>query len=156
MNTLFDKIWDAHVVNRIEGGTFQMYIDRLYCHEVTSPQAFDAIRKRGIGIFRREKIICTPDHNIPTLHQDLPIADPVSKNQVDALSRNATDFNLTYYPIGDPHNGIIHVMGPEYGYTLPGMTIVCGDSHTSTHGAFGAIAFGIGNSEVEIDRKSVV
>ena len=154
MNTLFDKIWDAHVVNRIEGGTFQLYIDRLYCHEVTSPQAFDAIRKRGIGIFRREKIICTPDHNIPTLHQDLPIADPVSKNQVDALSRNATDFNLTYYPIGDPHNGIIHVMGPEYGYTLPGMTIVCGDSHTSTHGAFGAIAFGIGTSEVEMVMAS--
>ena len=154
MNTLFDKIWDAHVVNRIEGGTFQLYIDRLYCHEVTSPQAFDAIRKRGIGIFRPEKIICTPDHNIPTLHQDLPIADPVSKNQVDALSRNATDFNLTYYPIGDPHNGIIHVMGPEYGYTLPGMTIVCGDSHTSTHGAFGAIAFGIGTSEVEMVMAS--
>ena len=154
MKTLFDKIWDSHIVNSIEGGTCQLYIDRLYCHEVTSPQAFDALRKRGIKIFRPEKIICTPDHNIPTLHQDKPIADPVSKKQVDALSKNAADFGLKFYPIGDSHNGIIHVMGPEYGYTLPGMTIVCGDSHTSTHGAFGAIAFGIGTSEVEMVMAS--
>ncbi len=154
MNTLFDKIWDSHIVNSIEGGTCQLYIDRLYCHEVTSPQAFDALRKRGLKIFRPEKIICTPDHNIPTLHQDKPIADPVSKKQVDALSKNAADFGLKFYPIGDSHNGIIHVMGPEYGYTLPGMTIVCGDSHTSTHGAFGAIAFGIGTSEVEMVMAS--
>ena len=154
MKTLFDKIWDSHIVNSIEGGTCQLYIDRLYCHEVTSPQAFDAHRKRGIKIFRPEKIICTPDHNIPTLHQDKPIADPVSKKQVDALSKNAADFGLKFYPIGDSHNGIIHVMGPEYGYTLPGMTIVCGDSHTSTHGAFGAIAFGIGTSEVEMVMAS--
>ena len=154
MKTLFDKIWDSHIVNSIEGGTCQLYIDRLYCHEVTSPQAFDALRKRGLKIFRPEKIICTPDHNIPTLHQDKPIADPVSKKQVDALSKNAADFGLKFYPIGDSHNGIIHVMGPEYGYTLPGMTIVCGDSHTSTHGAFGAIAFGIGTSEVEMVMAS--
>ena len=154
MKTLFDKIWDSHIVNSIEGGTCQLYIDRLYCHEVTSPQAFDALRKRGLKIFRPEKIICTPDHNIPTLHQDKPIADPVSKKQVDALSKNAADFELKFYPIGDSHNGIIHVMGPEYGYTLPGMTIVCGDSHTSTHGAFGAIAFGIGTSEVEMVMAS--
>ena len=154
MKTLFDKIWDSHIVNNIEGGTCQLYIDRLYCHEVTSPQAFDALRKRGLKIFRPEKIICTPDHNIPTLHQDKPIADPVSKKQVDALSKNAADFKLKFYPIGDSHNGIIHVMGPEYGYTLPGMTIVCGDSHTSTHGAFGAIAFGIGTSEVEMVMAS--
>ena len=154
MKTLFDKIWDSHIVNSIEGGTCQLYIDRLYCHEVTSPQAFDALRKRGLKIFRPEKIICTPDHNIPTLHQDKSIADPVSKKQVDALSKNAADFGLKFYPIGDSHNGIIHVMGPEYGYTLPGMTIVCGDSHTSTHGAFGAIAFGIGTSEVEMVMAS--
>ncbi len=154
MNTLFDKIWDSHIVNSIEGGTCQLYIDRLYCHEVTSPQAFDALRKRGLKIFRPEKIICTPDHNIPTLHQDKPIADPVSKKQVDALSKNAADFGLKFYPIGDSHNGIIHVMGPEYGYTLPGMTIVCGDSHTSTHGAMGAVAFGIGTSEVEMVMAS--
>lgn len=154
MKTLFDKIWDSHIVNSIEGGTCQLYIDRLYCHEVTSPQAFDALRKRGLKIFRPEKIICTPDHNIPTLHQDKPITDPVSKKQVDALSKNAADFGLKFYPIGDSRNGIIHVMGPEYGYTLPGMTIVCGDSHTSTHGAFGAIAFGIGTSEVEMVMAS--
>ena len=149
-NTLFDKIWDSHVVNLIEGGPSQIYIDRHYCHEVTSPQAFDGLRKRGLKVFRPEKIYCSPDHNIPTLNQDKPIADPVSRNQVETLTRNANDFGLTLYGLGHKKNGIIHVIGPENGLTLPGYTIVCGDSHTSTHGAFGAVAFGIGTSEVEM------
>ena len=148
MNTLFDKIWDAHVVTSVAGGPDQLYIDRHYCHEVTSPQAFNELRERKLKVFRPQKTICSPDHNIPTLHQDQPIADPVSRNQVDTLARNAREFGLTYYGLGNEKNGIIHVIGPEYGLTLPGMTIVCGDSHTSTHGAFGAIAFGIGTSEV--------
>lgn len=148
MNTLFDKIWDAHVVTSVAGGPDQLYIDRHYCHEVTSPQAFNELRERKLKVFRPQKTVCSPDHNIPTLHQDRPIADPVSRNQVDTLSRNAREFGLTYYGLGNEKNGIIHVIGPEYGLTLPGMTIVCGDSHTSTHGAFGAIAFGIGTSEV--------
>lgn len=148
--TLFDKIWDAHTVNRIEGGPTQLYIDRHYCHEVTSPQAFDGLRKRGLKVFRPEKTICSPDHNIPTLHQDQPIADPVSRHQVETLTRNAGEFGLTLYGLGNAKNGIIHVIGPENGLTLPGYTIVCGDSHTSTHGAFGAVAFGIGTSEVEM------
>ena len=150
MNTLFDKIWDAHVVKSIPGGTSLLYIDRHYCHEVTSPQAFNDMRERGIKVFRPEKTFCSPDHNIPTVRQELPIADPVSRNQVDALTKNATDFKLTLFGLGDPNNGIIHVIGPENGLTLPGYTIVCGDSHTSTHGAFGAVAFGIGTSEVEM------
>ena len=149
-NTLFDKIWDSHVVNLIEGGPSQIYIDRHYCHEVTSPQAFDGLRKRGLKVFRPEKTYCSPDHNIPTLNQDKPIADPVSRNQVETLTRNANDFGLTLYGLGHKKNGIIHVIGPENGLTLPGYTIVCGDSHTSTHGAFGAVAFGIGTSEVEM------
>lgn len=148
--TLFDKIWDAHVVNNIEGGPSQLYIDRHYCHEVTSPQAFDGLRKRGLKVFRPEKTFCSPDHNIPTLNQDKPIADPVSRNQVETLTRNAGEFGLTLFGLGHPKNGIIHVIGPENGLTLPGYTIVCGDSHTSTHGAFGAVAFGIGTSEVEM------
>lgn len=150
MNTLFDKIWDAHVVNQIEDGPVQLYIDRLYCHEVTSPQAFDGLRARGIGCFRPERIFCMPDHNTPTHDQDKPIEDPVSKAQVDALSRNAKDFGLKYFGMMHPDNGIIHVVGPEKGLSLPGMTIVVGDSHTSTHGAVGAVAFGIGTSEVEM------
>ncbi len=150
MNTLFDKIWDAHVVKTVPGGTSMLYIDRHYCHEVTSPQAFNDMRERGIKVFRPEKTICSPDHNIPTLHQELPISDPVSRNQVEALSKNATDFGITLFGLGNPKNGIIHVIGPENGLTLPGYTIVCGDSHTSTHGAFGAVAFGIGTSEVEM------
>lgn len=149
-NTLFDKIWDSHVVNLIEDGPSQIYIDRHYCHEVTSPQAFDGLRKRGLKVFRPEKTYCSPDHNIPTLNQDKPIADPVSRNQVETLTRNANDFGLTLYGLGHKKNGIIHVIGPENGLTLPGYTIVCGDSHTSTHGAFGAVAFGIGTSEVEM------
>lgn len=150
MNTLFDKIWDAHVVTTVEDGPTQLYIDRLYCHEVTSPQAFAGLRERGIGVLRPEKVFCMPDHNTPTHDQDKEIEDPISKTQVDTLTKNAKDFGLTHYGMMHPKNGIIHVVGPERGLTLPGMTIVCGDSHTSTHGAIGAIAFGIGTSEVEM------
>lgn len=148
MNTLFDKIWDSHIVHKVEDGPTQLYIDRLYCHEVTSPQAFDDLRSRGIKCLRPDKIYCMPDHNIPTLNQDKPIEEPVSRNQVETLTRNAHEFGLTHFGMKHPKNGIIHVVGPELGLTLPGMTIVCGDSHTSTHGAMGAIAFGIGTSEV--------
>lgn len=150
MNTLFDKIWDSHVVTTLAGGTQQLYVDRLYCHEVTSPQAFDGLRRRGTGCFRPEKVICMPDHNTPTHDQDKPIEDPVSRAQVEALARNAAEFGLTHYGMMSPDNGIVHVVGPEKGLSLPGMTIVCGDSHTSTHGAVGAVAFGIGTSEVEM------
>ena len=150
MNTLFDKIWDAHVVTTVEDGPTQLYIDRLYCHEVTSPQAFAGLRERGIGVLRPEKVFCMPDHNTPTHDQDKEIEDPISKTQVDTLTKNAKYFGLTHYGMMHPKNGIIHVVGPERGLTLPGMTIVCGDSHTSTHGAMGAIAFGIGTSEVEM------
>lgn len=149
MNTLFDKIWDAHVVQRVPDGPTQLYIDRLYCHEVTSPQAFAGMRARGLKCFRPEQIVCMPDHNTPTHDQDKPIEDPVSRHQVDTLARNAADFGLTHFGMMHPNNGIIHVVGPEQGLSLPGMTIVCGDSHTSTHGAMGAVAFGIGTSEVE-------
>ena len=148
--TLFDKIWDAHTVTDITGGPTQLYIDRHYCHEVTSPQAFDGLRGRGLKVRRPDRTFSTPDHNIPTVNQDRPIADPVSARQVDTLLKNAREFGITLFPLGDEHNGIIHVMGPENGLTLPGSTIVCGDSHTSTHGAFGAVAFGIGTSEVEM------
>lgn len=148
MNTLFDKIWDAHVVQKVEDGPTQLYIDRLYCHEVTSPQAFDELRKRGIGCLRPGKIFCMPDHNIPTQNQDKPIEEPVSRKQVETLVSNAKEFGLELFGMMHPKNGIIHVVGPESGLTLPGATIVCGDSHTSTHGAMGAIAFGIGTSEV--------
>lgn len=154
MNTLFDKIWDSHVVQTIDDGPTQLYIDRLYCHEVTSPQAFAGLRRRGLPCFRPERIVCMPDHNTPTHDQDKPIADPVSRHQVDTLARNARDFGLTHFGMTDPRNGIIHVVGPERGLTLPGMTIVCGDSHTSTHGAMGAVAFGIGTSEVEMVMAS--
>ncbi|MBO4590211.1 MAG: 3-isopropylmalate dehydratase large subunit [Bacteroidaceae bacterium] len=150
MNTLFDKIWDAHVVQQIEDGPTQLYIDRLYCHEVTSPQAFEGMRERGLKCFRPKQIFCMPDHNTPTHDQDKPIADPVSRAQVETLAKNAEDFGLTHFGMMDPRNGIIHVVGPERGLSLPGMTIVCGDSHTSTHGAMGAVAFGIGTSEVEM------
>ncbi len=150
MNTLFDKIWDSHVVQEVEDGPTQLYVDRLYCHEVTSPQAFDGLRRRGIKPLRKELIKCMPDHNIPTLNQDKPIEDPVSKHQVETLEKNANEFSLDYYGIMDKRNGIVHVVGPERGLSLPGMTIVCGDSHTSTHGAVGAVAFGIGTSEVEM------
>ncbi|MDR1562173.1 MAG: 3-isopropylmalate dehydratase large subunit [Dysgonamonadaceae bacterium] len=148
--TLFDKIWDRHTVTTLEDGPTQLYIDRMYCHEVTSPQAFAGLRQRGLKVFRPKQITCIPDHNIPTVNQEQPIRDTVSRNQVETLGRNAGDFGLTCYPVGHPKNGIIHVVGPENGLTLPGMTIVCGDSHTSTHGAMGALAFGIGTSEVEM------
>lgn len=150
MNTLFDKIWDSHVVRKVDDGPTQLYVDRLYCHEVTSPQAFDGLRARGLGCLRPGKVYCMPDHNIPTLGQDRPIADPVSRTQVETLERNAREFGLEYFGMMDPRSGIVHVVGPEQGLSLPGMTIVCGDSHTSTHGAVGAIAFGIGTSEVEM------
>lgn len=154
MNTLFDKIWDEHVVQIVNDGPTQLYIDRLYCHEVTSPQAFEGMRARGLKCFRPEQIFCMPDHNTPTHDQDKPINDPVSKAQVDTLAKNAADFGLTHYGMMSPDNGIIHVVGPEKGLSLPGMTIVCGDSHTSTHGAVGAVAFGIGTSEVEMVMAS--
>jgi len=154
MNTLFDKIWDQHIVQVVEDGPTQLYIDRLYCHEVTSPQAFDGMRQRGLKCFRPEQIVCMPDHNTPTHNQDKPISDPVSKKQVDTLERNAHEFGLKHFGMMSPDNGIIHVVGPEKGLSLPGMTIVCGDSHTSTHGAMGAVAFGIGTSEVEMVMAS--
>jgi len=150
MKTLFDKIWDAHVVATVQDGPTQVYIDRHFCHEVTSPQAFDGLRKRGLKVFRPEKTICSPDHNIPTIEQEKPIQDPISRFQVETLTKNANEFGVTLWGLGHKKNGIVHVVGPENGLTLPGMTIVCGDSHTSTHGAFGAIAFGIGTSEVEM------
>lgn len=154
MNTLFDKIWDAHVVQNVEDGPTQLYIDRLYCHEVTSPQAFEGIRARGLKCFRPDQIFCMPDHNTPTHDQDKPIEDPISKTQVDTLAKNASVFGLMHFGMMDKRNGIIHVVGPERGLSLPGMTIVCGDSHTSTHGAMGAVAFGIGTSEVEMVMAS--
>ena len=154
MNTLFDKIWQKHVVQNVSDGPTQLYIDRLYCHEVTSPQAFDGLRRRGLKPFRPQQIFCMPDHNIPTHDQDKPIQDPVSRNQVDTLEKNVREFGLSYYGVMHPDNGIIHVVGPEKVLSLPGMTIVCGDSHTSTHGAMGAIAFGIGTSEVEMVMAS--
>lgn len=152
--TLFDKIWDSHVVQIVDDGPTQLYIDRLYCHEVTSPQAFAGLRARGLKCFRPERIYCMPDHNTPTHDQDKPIEDPVSRKQVDTLKKNADDFGLTHFGMMSPNNGIIHVVGPELGLSLPGMTIVCGDSHTSTHGAVGAVAFGIGTSEVEMVMAS--
>ncbi len=154
MNTLFDKIWDKHVVQLLEDGTTQLYIDRLYCHEVTSPQAFEGLRERGLKCFRPKQIFCMPDHNTPTHDQDKEIEDPISRKQVDTLARNAKDFGLTHFGMMSKDNGIIHVVGPEKGLSLPGMTIVCGDSHTSTHGAMGAVAFGIGTSEVEMVMAS--
>ena len=154
MNTLFDKIWDAHTVRVIDGGSCVLYIDRQYIHEVTSPQAFAGLRRRGIEVFRPQQVTASPDHNIPTLNQHLPIAEPQSAEQVATLMQNCTENKITIFPIGDEHNGIIHVIGPQTGLTQPGMTIVCGDSHTSTHGALGCVAFGIGTSEVEMALAS--
>lgn len=150
MNTLIDKIWDSHTIETIDGGPTQLYIDRHYCHEVTSPQAFEALRQRGLNVLRPAQTTAMPDHNIPTHDQDKPIDDPSSRIPVETLYNNAKQFGIEIFKIGDPRNGIIHVVGPEQGLTLPGMTIVCGDSHTSTHGAMGAVAFGIGTSEVEM------
>jgi len=146
---LFDKIWDAHVVEAVPDGPQVLYIDRHLIHEVTSPQAFAGLEKRGIPLFRPQQTIATADHNVPTKNQHLPINDPLSKSQVDALIANCARHGVELYGLGHPNQGIVHVIGPELGITQPGMTIVCGDSHTSTHGAFGCIAFGIGTSEVE-------
>ena len=154
MNTLFDKIWDVHTVKTIDGGSCVLYIDRQYIHEVTSPQAFAGLRRRGIEVFRPQQVTASPDHNIPTQNQHLPIAEPQSAEQVATLVKNCAENNITIFPIGEAHNGIIHVIGPQTGLTQPGMTIVCGDSHTSTHGALGCIAFGIGTSEVEMALAS--
>jgi len=148
--TIFDKIWDKHVVKIIEDGPSVLYIDKHLIHEVTSPQAFSGIEKRGSSLFRPKQIVATADHNVPTLNQHLPIADQLSKFQVDTLIDNCKKHGVEIYGLGHQHQGIVHVIGPELGITQPGMTIVCGDSHTSTHGAFGSIAFGIGTSEVEM------
>jgi 3-isopropylmalate/(R)-2-methylmalate dehydratase large subunit len=148
--TLFDKIWDSHVVKSIEDGPDVLYIDRHYIHEVTSPQAFNGLKERGISVLRPDKTLATADHNIPTKDQHLAIRDQLSRTQVERLSENCAKYGIELFGLNDPKNGIVHVIGPELGYTLPGMTIVCGDSHTSTHGAFGTIAFGIGTSEVEM------
>ena len=147
MNTLFDKIWDAHVVQNVKDGPTQLYIDRLYAHEVTSPQAFDTLRDKGLKVFRPEQIVAMPDHNTPSDQQDC-INDPVGRKQVETLKATCEEFGIRHFAMGTKDNGIIHVVGPEKGLSLPGMTIVCGDSHTSTHGAVGAIAMGIGTSEV--------
>jgi 3-isopropylmalate/(R)-2-methylmalate dehydratase large subunit len=147
--TLFDKIWDAHVIKQADGGLDVLYIDRHFIHEVTSPQAFDGLRKRGLGVFRPQQTVATADHNVPTKNQHLPIKEELSRFQVDKLVENCQDFGLELYGLGHPYQGIVHVIGPELGLTQPGMTMVCGDSHTSTHGAFGCIAFGIGTSQVE-------
>ncbi len=154
MNTLFDKIWDAHTVKVLDGGSCVLYIDRQYIHEVTSPQAFASLRERGIKLFRPSQVTASPDHNIPTQNQHLPIAEPQSAEQVATLERNCAENGVMIFPIGSPRNGIIHVIGPQTGLTQPGMTIVCGDSHTSTHGAMGCVAFGIGTSEVEMALAS--
>ena len=147
--TLFDKIWDEHVLSQKEGFPDILYIDTHYIHEVTSPQAFDGLRKRNIRVFRPKQTKATADHNVPTINQHLPIKEELSRLQVEMLSKNCDEFGIELYGLGHPYQGIVHVIGPELGLTLPGMTIVCGDSHTSTHGAFGCIAFGIGTSEVE-------
>src|SRR6185437_13237191 len=147
--TLFEKVWDAHVVSEIPGGPSVLYIDKHLIHEVTSPQAFAGLEKRGIGLFRIQNTLATADHNVPTKNQNQPIKEILSRQQVDKLTENCKKFGVTLYGLGHPYQGIVHVIGPELGVTLPGMTMVCGDSHTSTHGAFGSIAFGIGTSEVE-------
>jgi len=146
--TLFDKVWDAHVVDSIQNGPQTLYIDKHLIHEVTSPQAFKELEDRGIPIFRPDQIVATADHNTPTLNQHLPVRDVLSRNQLKQLSDNCAKHGITLYELGHKYNGIVHVMAPELGITQPGMTIVCGDSHTSTHGAFGTIAFGIGTSQV--------
>lgn len=147
--TLFDKIWDAHIVTKLETGSDVLYIDRHFIHEVTSPQAFEGLRQRGLSLFRKEKIVATADHNVPTINQHLPITEKLSRHQVDTLIENCNKNNIELYGLGHPYQGIVHVIGPELGITKPGMTIVCGDSHTSTHGAFGCVAFGIGTSQIE-------
>jgi len=152
--TLFDKVWDSHVVRKIEGGPDILFIDRHFIHEVTSPVAFLGLESRHLKVMFPEKTFATADHNTPTINQHLPVQDPLSANQLKALEVNAAKYGISHWGLGNPKNGIVHVVGPENGITLPGMTIVCGDSHTSTHGAFGAIAFGIGTSEVEMVLSS--
>ncbi|OSZ80475.1 3-isopropylmalate dehydratase large subunit [Chitinophagaceae bacterium IBVUCB2] len=148
--TLFEKIWDTHIVKTIDDGPSVLYIDKHFIHEVTSPQAFTGLNKRGIKVLRPQQVVATADHNVPTLNQHLPIKEELSRKQVEALIQNCAEHGIELYGLGHPFQGIVHVIGPELGLTQPGMTIVCGDSHTSTHGAFGAIAFGIGTSEVEM------
>ena len=152
--TLFDKVWDAHVVRKIEDGPDVFFIDRHFIHEVTSPVAFLGLENRKLQVMFPNKTFATADHNTPTINQHLPVADPLSANQLKALENNSAKYGISHWGLGNPKNGIVHVVGPENGITLPGMTIVCGDSHTSTHGAFGAIAFGIGTSEVEMVLSS--
>ncbi len=152
--TLFDKVWDAHIIKSIEDGPDVFYIDRHFIHEVTSPVAFLGLKDRGIKVMYPHKTFATADHNTPTLDQHLPVKDPLSANQLKALEDNSLEHGISHWGLGHKKNGIVHVVGPENGITLPGMTIVCGDSHTSTHGAFGAIAFGIGTSEVEMVLSS--
>ncbi len=152
--TLFDKVWDSHVVRKIEDGPDVFFIDRHFIHEVTSPVAFLGLENRGLKVMYPEKTFATADHNTPTINQHLPVQDPLSANQLKALETNSAKYGISHWGLGNPKNGIVHVVGPENGITLPGMTIVCGDSHTSTHGAFGAIAFGIGTSEVEMVLSS--
>ena len=150
IETLFDKVWDSHVVRKIEDGPDVLFIDRHLIHEVTSPVAFLGLKSRGIGVLYPERTFAVADHNTPTINQHLPVQDPLSANQLKTLERNAKEYGIVHWGLGHENNGIVHVVGPEHGITLPGATIVCGDSHTSTHGAFGAIAFGIGTSEVEM------
>jgi 3-isopropylmalate/(R)-2-methylmalate dehydratase large subunit len=147
--TIFEKIWDSHVVKHAEGYPDALFIDRHFIHEVTSPQAFDGLKKRGLHVFNTKRTTATADHNVPTKDQHLPIKEALSRHQVETLRKNCKEFGVDLYDLGHPYQGIVHIIGPELGLTLPGMTIVCGDSHTSTHGAFGNIAFGIGTSEVE-------
>ena len=146
--TLFDKVWDAHVVETVPDGPQVIYIDKHLIHEVTSPQAFAELEARGLEIFRPNQIVATADHNVPTLGQELPIKDELSRTQVQQLTENCKKNNIELYGLGHPYQGIVHIIAPELGITQPGMSIVCGDSHTSTHGAFGSIAFGIGTSQV--------
>ena len=143
--TTFEKIWDHHVVHAEEGRPAILYIDLHLVHEVTSPQAFEGLRQNGRKVRRPDRTVATADHNVPTTDRSLPIADAIAKKQVDTLRQNCAEFGIRLYDLGDPRQGIVHVIGPELGLTQPGMTIVCGDSHTATHGAFGALAFGIGN-----------
>jgi 3-isopropylmalate/(R)-2-methylmalate dehydratase large subunit len=152
--TLFDKVWDSHVVRKINNGPDVFFIDRHFIHEVTSPVAFLGLESRGVGVLHPQRTFATADHNTPTMNQHLPVEDPLSANQLRALETNSKKYGISHWGLGHHKNGIVHVVGPENGITLPGMTIVCGDSHTSTHGAFGAIAFGIGTSEVEMVLSS--
>src|SRR5688572_25355982 len=148
--TLFEKIWEKHIVREIDGGPAVLYIDKHFIHEVTSPQAFKGLEQRGLKVLRPQQVVATADHNVPTLQQHLPIRDELSRRQVQQLIENCAKHDIELYGLGHAYQGIVHVIGPELGITQPGLTIVCGDSHTSTHGAFGAIAFGIGTSEVEM------